>query len=307
MKNSLGTSADWLQYVTARCTQAFLQALPWDTARAATRLLGDLGYVLDRPQRKARALSNLSKSFPALEPRQARRILRGVYRHLSESILDALNVARFAGHWDCRDLFQMVGWERLEKVQRATGVLFVSGHFGSWETLGAALPLFGYPLWTVGRSGHNRFIASHVQRLREATGQRILPKHGALGRIIRLVRRGENVGFLIDQDARRHGIFVDFFGRPASTTPSVAKIAICIGCPIVFAYAQRIPRQNRFKLELKDIVIPRPECDTSAEVHRITQRLTSDLEEVVRQAPEQWLWLHRRWKTYQDRLQRTRY
>jgi len=307
VKSSLRTFVDWLVYMTARCTLAFLQALPWDTARAAARLLGDLSYVLDRPQRKARALSNLLKSFPALETREARRILRGVYRHLSESILDALNVARFARHWDSQDLFQMVGWERLEKVHRTTGVLFVTGHFGHWEMLGAALPLFGYPLWTVGRSRRNRFFDSYIQWLREATGQRVLPKHRALARVMRLVRRGENVGFVIDQDVRRQGIFVDFFGRLASTTPSVAKISIRTGCPIAFIYAQRIPRQNRFKVELKDIVIPRPECDTSAEVHRITQRLTSDLEEVVRQAPHQWLWLHRRWKAYQDRLRRTRF
>ncbi|MHC5034914.1 MAG: lysophospholipid acyltransferase family protein, partial [Planctomycetota bacterium] len=121
---------------------------------------------------------------------------------------------------------------------------------------------------------------------------------GALRHIIRLLRRGESVGFLIDQDVRRDGIFVDFFGKPASTTPMPAKLAIRTGAPLVFVYARRVAGKNRFRLVLQEIFLPRHEDPAEVEIRNLTQQITSELEGTIRQAPEEWLWLHRRWKTY---------
>jgi len=288
----------WLIYVTTRSVLAVMQALPWSCARSIAGWFGDMGYLVDRRQRKPEALQNLLKAFPGLELHEARGILRGVYRHLSESIFDSLNFSRFAGSWDTEDLLEIVGWDRVEPIVGRNGVIFATGHFGHWEILGAALPLLGHRIWTMAQARKNPFFEQYVRHLREASGQAVLPKHGALRRIIRLLRRGENVGFVMDQDARRDGIFVDFFGRPASTTPAVASLSIRTGCPVAFVCAQRIPRQNRFRLVLTDVIFPDREADTQEEIHRITQRLTRDLEAVIRRAPEQWLWLHRRWKTY---------
>lgn len=292
------TLVGWLMFVALRTVESFLRVLPWRTGRSVARLSGDLAYLLDRPQRKRNALANLMRAFPSLSRTEGKRTLRAVYGHVMESILDGLNFSRFAQHWDAADLLECVGFEKLDGLPRQTGVIFVTGHVGHWEVLGSASLLVGYPVWSMGRGLRHPLVDRYVRKLRESTGQRILPKRGALRSIIRLLRRGENVAFLIDQDARREGVFVDFFGRPASTTVSPARISIYTGAPIAFVYARRIGGQARFRVVLTDVVVPRRGNDARAEARRITQRLTRDLEEVVRQAPEQWLWLHRRWKTY---------
>jgi len=289
---------DWMIYVAMRCLLGVLQLLPWSAARPVARRLGDVGYLLDRPRRKAKALSNLQAAFPGLDQAEAKRILRGVYCHLAECVLDALKFAYYAYQHDAMALLEPVGWEKLDQVPRQTGLIFAGGHFGHWEVLGTALPILGYPTWTMARPRGNQFVESRLRRLREATGQQMLPKDAVARRMIRLLRAGENVGLLADQDARRHGIFVEFFGRMASTTPSVAAMSFHTGAPVAFVYARRIPGQNRFRVVLKDVIVPDPQGDKKAEVRRITESITANLEELVRDAPQEWLWLHRRWKTH---------
>jgi len=286
-----------LSYVASRMALALLQSLPWSAARALARRLGDLGCLLDRRRRKLRAVANLRRAFPDLSEAGARRILRSVYRHFAEALLDTVNFARFARHGDPAELFETEGFEKLRHVPDGSGVIFVTGHFGHWEVLGLASPLLGLPVWSIARDTSNPFIARYVQRLRESSGQKTLPKADTWRQVIRLIKQGEHTALLIDQDARRNGIFVDFFGRPASTAPSAGRLAVYTGAPVAFAYARRIPRQNRFRLVLKDLILPRPDRPPEDEVRRITQRLTEHLEEEVRKAPQEWLWLHRRWKT----------
>jgi len=299
------TVREFLMYALVRSASSVVWALPWETARGLARLIAEVGCAVDRHRHKAVALENLRRAFPSLDEEARRRILRGVYRSLAESVVDSLNFLRLAGG-GADEVLEMVGFEKLERLPRRTGVVFVTGHFGPWEVLGAGGPLGGYPVWSVARGFENRFIEAYVRRLRQGTGQRIIEKHGALRRVIRLVMNGQNVAFLMDQDARHGGIFVDFFGRPASTTPSPARVAIFTGAPVAFVYAQKVPGRPRFRAVLADLILPRPGADVGAETRRITQRLTRDLEELVRRHPEQWLWLHRRWKTYPGKYMRQR-
>jgi len=296
----------WFSYIVGRTTAALMLALPWRTARAVARLMGEISYLMDRPVRKKDALANLQRAFPSFDGRQARRTLRGVYRHLSESIIDSLNFVRIARFWGADELLEVVGLEKLKALPRDGGVIFVTGHFGHWEIMGVAAPLVGYPLWSVGRSMSNYYMDGFIKKLRETTGQHILDKKGALLPIIRLLRRGENIAILIDQDARRDGIFVDFLGRPASTTATPARLAIRTGAPLAFVYTRRMGERNRFQVVVKNIIHAQQTNDEDAEARRITQQLNHELEEVVRQAPEEWFWLHRRWKTYPGKYDRPR-
>ena len=297
-----------LQYAYVRTLVAVMQALPWCVARSIAHAMAWGSWLLDRRDRKQEAAENLRLAFPDMSEQDARRTVRRVYYHLADSVLDWLKLAKLASRPDVKDLFDVVGREKLEELPPGQPLVFATGHFGDWEALGIAASLMGYPIWAVGRSFDNELIDAYVNSLRGATGGHVVSKHGATLQVFRILAEGTNVAILIDQDARRHGIFVDFFGRPASTTDLAARLCLRTGAPAAFVYAHRIPGQNRFRIVVADVVRPQPDEDPEAEVHRITQRLTWDLEEAVREMPEQWLWLHRRWKTqpgkYDTRRQR---
>ena len=279
-------------------TPALFQALPWGVARRLAHAMAWGTWALDKGSRKREAVENLLRAFPQMRANEARRTVRRVYYHLADTVLDWLKLARLVGRGGGKDLFEFVGFEKVQEAARGKGIVFVTGHFGHWEALGIATPLAGYRIWTVGRSFDNELLDRYINRLRSVTGQQIVSSHGATRQVFRVLAEGTNVGVLIDQDARRHGIFVDYFGRPASTTDVAARLCLRTGSPAVFFYAERIPGQNRFRVVCTDVIEPLPGEERQAEVRRITQRLTSDLEEVVRRTPEQWLWLHRRWKTW---------
>jgi len=288
----------WILYACSRCIVAVLLALPWGAGRAAAGFVGDLAYLFDSRERRDEALANLQRAFPGRGKAWSRKVLRGVYRHMAVSVVDSLHFVRRARRRDPAELFEVIGFEKLRAVGDGRGVIFVTGHFGHWEVLGAASAFLGYPVWSMGRRLRNVYLDAYVQKMRQSTGQRILDKDGGLRSIIRLLRRGENVAILIDQDMRRDGIFVDFFGRPASTTAAPARLSMRTGAPVAFVYARLLPAQRRFRIVLKDVIPARTTGDSSANVRDVTQQLTSHLEELVRQSPEEWLWLHRRWKTF---------
>jgi len=295
---------DWLEYIILRNVSSAMTALPWRSGRWLADVLGWLGYIADRSARKGNAMRNLMLAFPDWTRREARQCIRRVYCSMSEAVLDTIHFVRLVRCGRAREFLEVEGFDKLLNRKGKAGIIFVTGHFGPWELLGMGAPLLGYPVWSMGRVFDNPFIQGYVSRMRQVSGQRMLPRHGVIRRMVRLIRNGRHVGMLIDQDARRHGIFVDFFGRPASTTATPARIAIRTGAPVAFLYVQRIPGQNRFRMALSDLIEPRTDVDQEAETHRITQRLTHDLEEVIRQAPEQWLWLHRRWRTYRGKYGR---
>jgi KDO2-lipid IV(A) lauroyltransferase len=260
--------------------------------------LADVVYLFDKPSRKRRMARDIGDAFPEFTRSQISKIVLDCYRSVSESLIDSRNFMRFARPDTIRDLVEIEGKELLDGLGRKGGIVFATGHFGCWEMLGAASALIGYPAANIARPRNNPVLNKYIRKLREASGQRILEKKGSMREAINGLRNGLNVGFLIDQDARRHGIFLDFFGKPASTLTGVVRIAIYTGAPMVFIYSRRIPGQNRFRVVFQDVIQPRHDVGTREEVFRIAQRFTKDLEDVVRQWPSEWLWLHSRWKSY---------
>ncbi len=288
----------FLEYIAARVVIGLFQVMPLALGRAIARAWAFGTWAFDKRSRKEEAAENLRRAFPEMSEKDARRTVRRVYYHLADSVLDWLKLARLAGRPGAERLFETVGREKLDALPPGRPIVFVTGHFGDWEALGIAASLMGYPIWAVGRSFANERLDRYINRLRGVTGQHVVSKHGATLQVFRVLAEGTNVALLIDQDARQHGIFVDFFGRPASTTDLAARLSLRSGSPAVFVYACRLPGSFRFRIVCGDLVEPDPDADPAEEVHRITQRLTSDLEEAVRRMPEQWLWLHRRWKTW---------
>jgi len=295
MPKKRSTVKNWVGYLLLRYLHAIVQALPWRLARGFARCFADGVRILDKRERKRRTARDLRWAFPELSERKIRAIIRDVYRHLGESIADTIHLLRRASGGGWKGYLEPEGLEKLPRPPDGMGIIFVSGHFGWWELSGMAAAEMGYPLWTIARASRNPLFNDFVRSQRQMTGQSILPRKGSMKNVLSLLRSGHNVGFLIDQDARRGGIFVDFFGRPASTVASPARLAISTGAPVAFVYTVRIGRSFRFKLVVSDVIFPRKGADKDEETLRITQRVTKDLEDLIRKAPSQWMWLHRRW------------
>ena len=288
----------WLQYVGVRIADALLVCLPWGAARWLARRMGDLGRLLDRSTRKKEMIQNIRAAFPEMTAPQARAVAWECYRWLPESILDFRKFMQVMSKGKAEGLLTTSGEELLDGSERSTGVIFVSGHLGAWELGGIASAAVGYPVLSFARSRSNPWMETYLRRLRESTGQRILNINGATRRAIEALREGQNIALLIDQDARSSGMFVEFFGRPASTVTSVARMSIYTGAPVALVCARRVPGKNRFHMSISEVVYPDRNAPRRQEVFRITQRCTKLLEDFIRERPAEWLWFHRRWKTF---------
>ncbi len=288
----------WLQYAGVRIADALFVCLPWGAARWFARRMGDMGRVLDGSTRKKEMIQNIRAAFPEMTEPQARAVAWECYRWLSESILDFRKFIQVMSKGQADGKLTTSGRELLDESERSTGMIFVSGHLGAWELGGIASAAVGYPVLSFARSRSNPWMETYLRRLRESTGQRIISTKGATRRAIEVLREGQNIALLIDQDARSRGMFVEFFGRPASTQTSVARLSLYTGAPVALVCARRVPGENRFHMSISEVIYPDRNAPRRQEVFRITQRCTKLLEDFIRERPVEWLWFHHRWKTF---------
>ena len=176
-------------------------------------------------------------------------------------------------------------------------LLFVTGHFGNWELGGYTLGLLGFSTFAIARKLDNPYLNDFLlHRFRQRIGQRILYKDGDFERIQAALAASGVIATLGDQDAGQRGQFVDFFGRPASTHKAVALLALEFNAVMVVIGVPRIGEPMRYEVAVEDVILPEEYAGRPDAVRAITQRFTAALERMVRRAPEQYFWLHRRWK-----------
>ena len=180
------------------------------------------------------------------------------------------------------------------------GVVFVSAHMGNWEFLAAALSRHQLPVRTVGRPLNNPYIDRWVRGRRKAVGHTMRDRHNSFPDLVKQIRRGINIGFLVDQHTRHHPVSVPWFGLPAATTSAPALLAIRTGALVVPICLVRTEMVSRYRLQLAEPIRPRRDVSIQREVLRITQEYSRILEMWIRQAPEQWLWPHRRWRALEQ-------
>lgn len=230
-------------------------------------------------------------------------MIRRMWVHLIRLVAEVVQLPRQMTLASCREV--IVFRNRKVVVQAfCTGrpVIVLGGHFGNWEVSTATFGLFGLPMGIVGRNLDNRLLDAWFAKARQATGHRLIDKRGAAPHMVAMMEAGGNLGLLCDQDAGRKGLFVDFFGRPASTFKSIALMALQYHAIIVVGYGIRLPddfinsRWARFEIGCEEIIDPLT-VDAADPIREITQRFTAALERAVRRAPEQYFWVHRRWKS----------
>jgi KDO2-lipid IV(A) lauroyltransferase len=288
---------DYLTYLAVRGLVGFAQMLSVEQSYALARFLAKALYRVDVRHREV-GLENLEHAFGGRYDAAARdRIVRGVYEHFCMMLMEILHIPRKLHPATWRDRITLVGHERvLDRLMAGGPVILLSGHFGNWEMAGYLFGVFGFPPNSVARTLDNPYLDRFLRKFRERTGQAMIPKSGGYDRMLEVLRGGGVLSFLADQDAGQRGLYVDFFGRPASTHKAIALLAIEHRAPVVVGYARRIGPGFCYEVGCEAMITPEEWTGTSADVRLLTQRYTTALEAVIRRAPEQYLWLHRRWK-----------
>lgn len=284
-----------LEYLLLKSAGAFCRLFPRRTSLVLADRLGDLACYCF-PVRKRLAVENLQQAFPEKRPAEIRRIVRGVYRNFARTAVEHLRLAKMTPS-DLLQLVNIEGEEHLQKaLARGQGVIFAGGHFGNWEYMLMALAAAGYSHHAVVANINNRFVNDIICSHRRKMGVNLLAKKGSLPEINRILKNNGIVTLLMDQDARRRGIFVDFLGRPASTSKGPAKLTLAHNAALLFVAPMRNP-DHSITIKIRTIDTQRASETETVAIQELTQLCSHALEEYVRRFPEQWFWLHRRWKT----------
>jgi KDO2-lipid IV(A) lauroyltransferase len=270
-----------------------ISRLRWGTRERIARFLGGLAYTLGIRRRVA--LENLAQAMPERSEEERRTIARGAYITMARAVLEALaDVDRMPPGWEQEEVVGAEAWQALQAhLATGKGALLVTAHFGNWELLGEILIHRGVPLNALVRplkGALNMRIAEN--RVRAGAG--LIYPRGAVQEIVDAIGRGESVYMLLDQGIPTKGIFVPFFGRLASTTPAMAVAAQRTGVPAWVVMGVR--DGLRMRVHIEGPIAPPPPQEGKDPITEHTALVTAGLERIIRQYPEQWLWLHRRWK-----------
>lgn len=288
-------TADLSVYLLIRFAVCILQALPLGTGRSLADLLAWLAYHVDRRHREV-ALDNLRQAFPGeMNEDQLHRMVRAVYRHFCGIAVEMVHLPRKLHPCNWRQYISLPhGSQVVNALLSDRPALVVTGHYGNWEMAGYALALFGFKSFAIARPLDNPWLDRFIRKFREKTGQQLLAKKGDFQRIDGVLRDGGILCTLGDQDAGQRGLYVDFFGRPASTHKAIALLAMEHRANVLVTTTRKVAEPMRYAIEVGDVIAP-DEVDRLA-VRSLTQRLTTALERLVRLDPRQYFWLHRRWK-----------
>jgi len=286
---------DCLVYLAVRITVCVVQALSFDAACAFARWLAWMAYRIDKRHRLV-AQENLKLAFPGkYSADEIDQIARNVYEHFCRV---AIELAHLQRRLHLRNWKQFVGMPQTDRLVDALlsdrPLLIVTGHIGNWEIAGYALALIGFKTHAIARPLDNPYLDDFFRRFRERTGQKVLAKKNDFDRIEQVLQAGGTLATLADQDAGQRGMFVDFFGRPASTHKAVALLALEHNVPILVTATPFLG--GKYVVCAGELIDPEDYTKEPSAVRAITQRFTSDLERLIRLAPEQYFWLHRRWK-----------
>jgi len=281
-------------YALLRAVLMIAGMFPAAAALRGGRALGRLLRFLDPAHRRV-AVKNLERSRGVCPPDEIPEFVDRVYANIGRTVVEMLMMPKLVDR--IGGLVRLERFHVVDDVRRlGKGMITVIGHLGNWELIGLAVCAAGHPLHSLARPIENPWVDRYLHRFRTQTGQRIISKYEALGEMIRVIRKNEILIVQVDQDARKHGIYVDFFGRPASTHRSPAILSLKYGTPIVVANIFR-DGDGIHHCELSDPILPDAFRGRPDPVRALTQAYTQKFEECVRAHPDQWFWLHDRWKT----------
>jgi KDO2-lipid IV(A) lauroyltransferase len=281
--------------LASRTIFSFLRAIPVGFRKMFfTALL--LAYYYIVPLRRRVTLENLKMAFPDKNPGEIRKIAKSVYRNMAIVAAEFFDLPS----WTRETIGRIVAVEGLEHciaaLKKKRGLLLFGAHFGNWELAAAAIPLFLKPVVVIYRPLDNAILEHLVTRVRQSTGNTVLAKDSAMWPMLRVLRKNGILGLLIDQNTGQwEGVFVDFFGMPACTTNGPALLALHTGAPVIPVFIVR-QDDGRYRIIFSPEVDIIQTEDREKDVIENTRNFTAVIEKMVRRYPDQWLWVHHRWK-----------
>jgi KDO2-lipid IV(A) lauroyltransferase len=292
-----GKAQTALEYATARTLLTGLGLMPRTAAVAMGHGLARFAYLFGGRLRRT-GERNLELAFPELSAIERSHILRASFQNLGRLLGEFSQLSRVKPD-TLRRFIACEGLENLEAAQkRGHGVILFTGHLGAWELSSFALSAFGYPMSFLVRRIDNPKIEPLVERTRTRFGNRSIDKRAAARPMLRILRAGGTLGLLVDLNTLPHeGVFVDFFGLPASTTASLATLALRTKAAVLPVFVPWDKERRRFVLRIDPPLEIESTGDRERDVRQLTSQFTSVIEDYVRRFPEQWLWIHKRWNT----------
>ena len=297
MKRRNGPKA-WLTYAAMRVVVAVLRCFPvnWNlvTARVFARI-----WWLAIPRHRQRAREHLRIAMgDELSDEDVERLARQSFAQLAMFAVDFIFVPHLINEWTWARYVRLREMrDALRVMLDGKGALLLTGHFGNWELAGYLLALFGFDVAAIMRPLDNVYLNRYVVSIRKHRGLELIDKVGAMDVAESVVQRGGALGFIADQNAGSKGLFVDFFGVQASTYKSIGLLAMATDTPIVVGYAHRVNNRFEFEVGVERVIRPDEWKRQDDPLRWITQEYSHAIEASIRRAPEQYLWIHRRWKS----------
>jgi KDO2-lipid IV(A) lauroyltransferase len=288
---------EWLEYAPVWLILKMLGALPRGIARGIAAAVTSLLFSL-QPRLRKTAEFNLRLAFPDWTDTQRKEVTRKMLRNLGWMAAEFARLPRLTKE-NIENLVILEGHENfLEGQRRGKGVLYLTGHIGAWELSSFAHALYGYPLHYMARPLDNKRLDALVNQYRCASGNRPIFKNESARVMLKILKDSGTVGILADQNTLpAEGEFVDFFGKLACTTTGLARVALHTGAAVVPGYAYWDETIQKYRLRFETPVELIQTGDTERDVFENTQRFAKVIEEIIRKHPDQWVWVHKRWKT----------
>lgn len=286
-----------LEYLPVWLLAGFLRVLPRPLARGLGMATGLAAYALYRRLRRV-GTRNLDLAFPAMSAREKKRVLRGVYVNLGRLLAEFALFPRYT-----KDNIERVavyeGFQNFAEANaRGKGVIFLTAHLGGWEVSSFAHSIYGHPMDIVMRPLDNPYVDALVDRYRTRYGNRTFSKQDFARGLLSALKNGETVGILMDTNMTPpQGAFVPFFGVPACTATGIARVALHTDAAVLPAFGVWDENLGKYKICFEPALQLVRSGDDEADAIANTAAFTAVIERYVRKYPDQWLWVHRRWKT----------
>jgi KDO2-lipid IV(A) lauroyltransferase len=288
---------EWFEYAAVWVVLKGLGVLPRPVARSFAAGVARILYAL-RPKLRRTAQVNLKIAFPEWSDTQRDHVIRGMVRNLGWMAAEFARMPKYSKE-NIEEIVVLDGHENfLEGQKRGKGVLYLTGHIGAWELSSFAHAVYGFPLHYMARRIDNRRIDALVNGYRCLSGNRPMFKNESARVMLKILREAGTIGILADQNTMPgEAVFVDFFGKAASTTTGIARVALHTDAAVVPGYAVWDEGIGKYRLRFASPVELIRTGDLERDVLANTQKFTTVIEEIIRKYPEQWVWVHGRWNT----------